>query len=92
MNNTEQNVDITVTAYYFAGGNIERSFPKRIELGDSGRQLNFIESGLRCVIKKGQQITEIFNMSDGQNNYRLKFEPSLKSWQLVGFANPNGAN
>jgi hypothetical protein len=74
--------DIAVTSFYFARGNTDRCFPRRIELA-AGRQINFIEEGLRCVIQKGQDLLEIFTMTDGQNQYRLGFEPNKKSWKLL---------
>lgn len=77
------NQDIAVTGFYFVKGNIAKSFPKRIETQE-GQQINFIEEGLRCVIKKGQDLLEIFTMSDGSTQYRLGFEHTNQSWKLLG--------
>ncbi len=75
--------EVNVTAFYFAQGSTQKSFPRRIE-DENGRQLNFLENGLRVIVKKGQELTEIFNMSDGQNLYRLSFNPGNNSWLLLG--------
>ncbi len=75
--------EVSVTAFYFAAGSTQKSFPRRIE-DDQGHQLNFLENGLRCIVKKGQELIEIFNMTDGQQLYRLSFEPGNNSWKLLG--------
>ncbi len=70
--------NVNVTAYYFKAN---RCFPRRIEL--EGEQLNFLETGLRCLVQKGQEFVQIFNMSDGQKLYRLSFEPGNRTWKLL---------
>jgi hypothetical protein len=72
------NAEVNVTAFYFANS---RVFPRRIEL--EGRQLSFLENGLRCLVQKGQELVQIFNMSDGQRLYRLSFEPASRTWTLL---------
>ena len=74
--------EINVTSFYFAKGNVSKSFPRRIETTE-GQQINFIENGLRCVVQKGQELIQIFNMTDGEKLYRLGFEPSKNSWKLL---------
>jgi hypothetical protein len=71
--------EVQVTSFYFARGS--RCFPKRIEL--EGRQLHFLENGLRCLVQKGQELVQIFNMTDGQSLYRLSFEPGNRTWKLL---------
>jgi len=72
------NQEINVTSFYF---NRTRLFPRQIEL--DGRSLNFVESGLRCLVKTGQDLVQIFNMTDGQKLYRLSFEPGNRTWKLL---------
>lgn len=72
------NESVNVTGYYFAKG---RGFPSRVQYGT--KELLFEPTGLRCLVKKGQEMIEIFNMSDGRDQYRLKFEPSARSWTLL---------
>lgn len=74
------NKEVNVLAYYFSNG-CSRCFPKRIEL--EGKQLDFIESGLRCLVQKGQDFIQIFHMSDGRQQYRLRFEPAERTWTLL---------
>ncbi len=70
--------EINVVSYYF---NTSRCFPRQIEVG--GERLSFLETGLRCLVQKGQDLIQIFNMSDGQKLYRLSFEPSNRTWKLL---------
>ena len=72
------NSEINVTSFYF---NNKRVFPRQIEF--DGRELNFLENGLRCLVQKGQELVQIFNMTDGQTLYRLSFEPGNRTWKLL---------
>lgn len=72
------NHEVNVTSFYFNSNHI---FPRQIEL--EGRNLSFVESGLRCLVKTGQDLVQIFNMSDGQKLYRLSFEPGSRTWKLL---------
>ncbi len=75
------NKEVNVLAYYFGRNGQIRCFPKRIEL--EGRQLDFIESGIRCLVQTGQGLKHIFNMTDGRTQYRLSFEPENRIWTLL---------
>ena len=75
------NKEVSVTALYFRGDRSLKSFPKRMEY--NGREYTFVESGLRYLIHKGQQLTQIFDMTDGMTNYRLRFDSSQQLWTLV---------
>lgn len=72
------NQEVNVTAFYFQNS---RVFPQRVEL--EGAQLSFLENGLRCLVQKGQDLIQIFNMSDGDKLYRLSFEPNNRTWTLL---------
>ncbi|HUP26451.1 MAG TPA: hypothetical protein VM124_02270 [Candidatus Limnocylindrales bacterium] len=75
------NQEVNVTSFYFNHGAQDRLFPRQIEIGD--RQLSFIENGLRCLVQKGQELVQVFNMTDGQSLYRLSFEPGSRTWKLL---------
>jgi hypothetical protein len=49
-----------------------------------GREYTFVESGLRYLIRKGQQLIEVFDMTDGTSDYRLKCDTEAHTWTLVG--------
>jgi hypothetical protein len=74
------NKEVSVTAVYFRNNRELRSFPKRIEF--EGREYTFLD-GLRYLIQKGQRLIQIFDMTDGQNAYRLRFDTQEKLWTLV---------
>jgi hypothetical protein len=80
------NKEVNVNSFYFSrqtqhGGTGLKSFPKQIEL--EGEEFTFIESGLRYLVRKGAQLVQLFDMSDGDNNtYRLRLEND--QWTLVG--------
>jgi len=78
------NKEVSVTALYFRSNGNLKSFPKRIEY--EGREVTFLESGLRYLIHKGQRLTQIFDMTDGVANYRLRFDDQDKLWTLVDIA------
>ncbi len=82
MNTTVINQEVNITSVYFRPGRHLKGFPKRMEY--EGREYTFMESGLRYLIKKGQAFVEIFDMTDGSNDFRLKFDGSDQSWTLVG--------
>lgn len=74
------NKEVSVTAMYFQNSKELKSFPKRIEF--DGREYTFLD-GLRYLIQKGHQLIQIFDMTDGVANYRLKFDAQQKLWTLV---------
>lgn len=79
--NQSINKEVSVLSFYFGrSGQGTRCYPKSIEL--EGRQLDFVE-GLRCLVKRGQDFIQIFNMTDGRKAYRLSFEPENRVWTLL---------
>lgn len=83
METTKQNInkEVNVTAWYFRGRH-ERftSFPKRIEFDH--REYTFAE-GLRMLVQKGKRAVQLFDMTDGDNNFRLRFDDQQQTWTLV---------
>ena len=74
------NKEIAVNSFYFQSNKNFKTFPKQIEL--DGARYVFIENGLRLLIRKGQRLVELFDMTDGQSTYRLRLESGR--WTLVG--------
>ena len=81
MNRVAINKEVSVTALYFRNNGQMKSFPKRMEF--DGHEYTFLESGLRFLVQKGQQLTQIFDMTDGSTSYRLKFSDRDQLWTLV---------
>lgn len=74
------NKEVAVTAVYFQNNQELKSFPKRIEL--DGREYTFL-NGLRHFVQKGHKLIHIFDMTDGEAEYRLKFDDHDKLWTLI---------
>ncbi len=75
------NQEVNVNSFYFRNqANSLRSFPQEIEY--EGRHIAFAQSGLRLLVKSGQRLAQLFDMSDGQDIYRLKLEND--HWTLIG--------
>lgn len=74
------NKEVSVTAMYFQSGRELKSFPQRIEL--EGREYTFM-NGLRYLVQKGHKLIQIFDMTDGQAEYRLRFDSHSQLWTLV---------
>ena len=74
------NQAVDVTAVYFQNKKELRTFPKRIEY--DGSTYTF-RDGLQYLIRRGEDIVRIFDMTDGESNYRLKCDSDQTNWTLV---------
>ena len=74
------NKEVNVSAFYFKNSaTTMKSYPKQIEL--DGSLVSFAD-GLSYLVRKGAQIVQLFDMSDGDNTYRLRHAGN--QWTLVG--------
>ncbi len=74
------NKDVSINAFYFKNRQARlASFPKQMEL--EGEQYYFSDNGLRYLIRQGQQLVQLFDVSDGRRSFRLR--NSGDNWQLV---------
>lgn len=82
QNTNRQNVnkEVNITAWYFKNRQQLVSFPKRMEFD---RQEYIFAEGLRFLIQKGKSIVQLFDMTDGNSNYRLRFDNDDQIWTLV---------
>lgn len=74
--------EIQITSVYFRSNPEQHrleSYPKRMLL--EGREYNFVESSMRYLIQKGQDLIRLFDVNDGQTSYRLRNEGS--NWTLI---------
>lgn len=75
--------EIQITALGFRNNPADKhleSYPRRMVL--EGREYTFIDSGMRYLIKKGQQLIRLFDVSDGSTQYRLRLDGENR-WTLV---------
>ena len=79
------NKAVNVVAFYFKNtGQRLKCFPKRIEY-DSHR-VDFTETGLIHPVQKGHKLVHVFDMTDGNADYRLEFDAQNLDWKLVSIA------
>lgn len=74
------NESVNVNSFYFATsfGRL-RTFPRQVE--HDGQKLTF-QDGLQYLVQKGQHAVRFFDMNDGDQVYRLRYENNV--WTLVG--------
>jgi len=86
--NTEPTIDLTtrdieITSVYFRGSPGDKrfeSYPKRMVY--EGQEYTFLESGMRYLVRKGQELIRLFDVSDGQTLFRLRLDQQNR-WTLV---------
>ncbi len=75
------NKEVFVPELYFTNDTPElKTYPRRMEY--EGREYTFMD-GLRYLVHKGQQLVQVFDMTDGQRAYRLQFDANQAAWTLV---------
>lgn len=74
------NKEVSITAWYFRNRRQLISFPKRMEFD---QQEYVFAEGLRYLVQKGKSIVQLFDMTDGNSNYRLRFDSEAQIWTLV---------
>jgi hypothetical protein len=81
MTRTAINEDVTITALAFRNNRDFATLPKRMEY--RGSSYTFM-SGLQYLIKKGDELMRIFDMTDGgDTTYRLRSNDAQTNWTLV---------
>lgn len=79
--NTFVNKEVAVNSISFKGKGKLRSFPKQITIDTE--EVTFVETGMHYLLQRGQSIVQLFDMSDGQHNYRLQFDSQSFTWTLL---------
>ena len=82
MSQTHINEVVAVTAVGFRKN--LAAYPRRIEF--RGVTYNFIDAGLRCLIRHGNLIAEILTLSDGIFDYHLRTDNMGANWILLSIA------
>ena len=72
------NKEIEINSYVFAKKDF-KGVPRTITVGD--HSYSFVDSGLRYLVKRGQHLVNLFDMTDGQSTFRLRNEDNR--WTLV---------
>jgi hypothetical protein len=69
-------VDVTALGF----GRDMRTYPRRMEF--EGSTYDFIDAGLRTIVRSGERVAQIFTMTDGAYDYRLRSDNGR--WTLLG--------
>lgn len=78
-NNTTINENVAVTAMGFKKN--LAPYPRRMEF--RGVIYDFIDAGLRCLIRKGSHVSEVLTLSDGQAYFHLRSDNHGGNWMLL---------
>ena len=76
------NEQVTVTVLGFRKNLV--AYPRRMEF--HGVTYDFIDAGLRCLVRHGERIAEIITMSDGKSDYHLRSDNRGGNWTLLSIA------
>lgn len=82
MKNENINEPVNVTVLGFRKNLV--TYPRRMEF--RGQTYNFIDAGLRCLVRHGGKIAEIITMSDGIADYHLRTDNQGGAWTLLSIA------
>ena len=82
MNKVHINEQVVVTVLGFRKNLV--AYPRRMEF--RGATYNFIDAGLRCLVRKGGLIAEIITMSDVVADYYLRTDNNGGNWTLLSIA------
>lgn len=78
------NKEVNVTAWYFSKRREElTSFPKRMEYDE--QEYTFAD-GLRMLVQRGKEAVQLFTMTDGAHDYRLRLDAERQSWTLLSIS------
>ncbi len=79
MSKIQINEQVIVTSIGFRKNLV--LYPRRMEF--RGDTYNFIDAGLRYLVRHGGRIAEFITLSDGNSDYYLRSDNSGVSWTLL---------
>jgi len=79
MNRVTINEQVAVTQMGFKKN--LAAYPRRMEF--QGTIYEFLDAGLRCLVKTGTQVAEILTMTDGTRQYQLRSDNHGGNWTLL---------
>jgi hypothetical protein len=82
MSKVSINEQVNVTVMGFRKNLV--AYPRRMEF--RGVTYDFIDAGLRCLVRHGGLIAEIITMSDGMSDYHLRTDNRGGNWTLLSIA------
>ncbi len=73
----------------FSASESELHTCRPVKMRYKGREYTFTEIGLCHPTVKGQRTQHIFDVTDGEADYRLEFDTARLTWTLVYIADAN---
>lgn len=80
---TAINQNVTVNSFFFKGSQRIETFPRQMVYGN---QQYIFQDGLHKLVRRGQRMFELFDMTDGQTIFRLarRSDGPSSEWRLIG--------
>lgn len=72
---------VPVVATFSMGS--ERIICTPVKMRYNGQEIIFTELGLRHPTSKGKRMLHVFDVTDGQTDYRLEFDAASLRWELI---------
>lgn len=82
MNRVTINEQVAITQMGFKK-NLS-AYPRRMEF--RGTVYEFLDAGLRCLVRSGDRLAEIITMTDGRSEFQLRSDNHGGNWTLVSIA------
>ena len=79
MTNTIINKEVAVTRIGFRKN--MRAYPQRLEY--DGKTYDFVDAGISCIVRSGERMAQIFTLTDGHSQFRLRSDNRGGSWTLM---------
>lgn len=79
MTNTTINKEVSVTRMGFKK-NLS-VYPQQVEY--DGETYSFIDAGISCIVRSGERIAQIFTLTDGRSEFRLRSDNNGGAWTLL---------
>ena len=79
MNRITVNEQVSITQMGFKK-NLS-AYPRRMEF--RGTIYEFLDAGLRCLIRSGSHVAEVLTMTDGRQEFQLRSDNNGGNWTLV---------
>lgn len=79
MNRINVNEQVSITQMGFKKN--LAAYPRRMEF--RGTIYEFLDAGLRCLIRSGNHVAEVLTMTDGRQEFQLRSDNNGGNWTLV---------
>lgn len=79
MNRVTVNEQVAITQMGFKKN--LAAYPRRMEF--RGTIYEFLDAGLRCLVRTGSHVAEVLTMTDGKQQFQLRSDNHGGNWTLV---------